>query len=112
MSNLLVQNFPQDPNAHPVPYVTGSSGLLTSDQSVVVGPGILVAVIVYTDGVNDNSVIVYDHADSASGTVLAQVKLAGEDLMGGETNIMGEFTNGLYIDVTGTGVEVLLRYIQ
>lgn len=112
MSNLLTQNFPQDPNAHPVPYVTQSSGLLTSDQAVVVGHGLLVAAIIYTDGVNDVSVVVYDHADSASGTVLAKAKLAGEDLMGGETNIMGEFVNGLFIDVTGTGVEVLLRYIQ
>jgi len=112
MGRELAQNFHQDPNARAVPYVTQSSGLLTSDQSVTTGGGILVAVIVYTDGVNDVSVVVYDHASAASGTVLAQVKLAGADLMGGETNIMGDFDNGLYIDVTGTGVEVLLRYIQ
>ena len=111
MGKQLARSFPQDLDTRSLPYTVESSGLLTTDQSVVVGSGVLLAIISYTDGTNDTVVTLYDSASAASGTVLAKIKLTGADFMGGETQILVEFDNGIFVDITGTGSEVLVRYI-
>jgi len=106
----LSTNFPKTFNSESV-QTTLSSGIVTSDSAIITESGVLVAIIVFTDGVNDATVVVYDNDSAASGTVLGKVIVKGADNMGGELKINARVTNGIFVDVSGTGAEVLIRYI-
>ena len=92
------------------PYGTVSSGLLSESAAVRTRAGLLRTVLAYTDGDNDATVTVYDHATTNSGTVLAKVVVLAADRMGGETNIQVTALNGLYVVVAGTGASYLVRH--
>lgn len=88
-----------------------SSGLKTADASIATGVNRINAVTLLGDGTNAASLILYDNASAASGTVLAKVtQLATARL----THIL--FDNpvfaekGIYADVTGTGAEYIVYY--
>ena len=107
----LSTNFPRTGNEFAVE-VTESSGILTSDGVVLDNPGILVAIVVLTDGSNNATVTIYDNASAASGKVLGKVIVLGADQMGGELKINALARNGLFLDISGTNAEALIRYID
>ncbi len=89
-----------------------SSDLLTADTAVLDRRGILTGVNIITDQTNDVTLIIYDNASAASGTVLFKAIVPGtEDTA--YFRMPGEgvrCVNGLYADVTGTGAEFVLHY--
>ncbi len=107
----LTTNFPRTGNEHTVE-ITESSGLKNSDVQILDNPGVLVAIIVFTDGSNDATAIVYDNPDAASGKVLGKVVVKGADLMGGELKMNALARTGLFLDITGVGAEALIRFID
>ena len=87
-----------------------SSGLKTTDAIIAVGKNRINAVTLI-GGSTASSVIIYDNASSASGTVLAKLTQA--------TNLVTTsmiFTNpiyaenGIYADVSGTAAEYIVHY--
>ncbi len=91
-----------------------SSGLvpLASSPAVVAqGQCILMAAHVYTDGTNDATLTVYDSSAGASGTVLARLRARGADLQVGEGGIEVHATNGLVVELSGSGSSGLVRYV-
>ena len=88
-----------------------SSGLKNADAAISAGRNRINAITLLGDGTNAASLIVYDNASAASGTVLAKVtQLATARL----THIIFEnpvfAENGIYADVTGTGAEYIVYY--
>ncbi len=107
----LTTNFPRTGNEFAVE-VTESSGIVAADGVILNNPGVLVAIIVLTDGSNNATAIIYDNASAATGKVLGKVAVQGADLMGGELKINALARNGLFLDISGTGAEALIRYID
>ncbi len=88
-----------------------SFGLQSSDQAVKASAGWLGGFLVFTDGTNDATLILYDDPDSADGTVLGKWIVAGGDNNGG---VMYPFpveaTTGIYGDISGTGANWIAYY--
>ena len=90
-----------------------SSGLQTADATIRTGKGLLVGLIVNTDGggVNDATAVLYDNT-AASGTVLC--KLVADAVGAGTANITFphpiQCENGIHLDITGTGAEAIVYY--
>lgn len=106
--------IPRDRTGHHIPYVSKSSGLIVvteSPKSLFPKPGVLVDVLIYTDGTNDATLEIYDNSDSATGTVLAKIVAKGGELMAGEVSIMTEAKYGMYVVLAGVGCSALIRYI-
>lgn len=88
-----------------------SSGLKTSDAAVLASPGWFCGVEIVTDGTNAATVIVYDNASAASGTVLFKGTVAGASNFGGATyDIPVRAPNGIYVDVTGTNAAYIIYF--
>lgn len=89
-----------------------SSGLKTADAAILAMPGTLMGLTVLTDGTNDATVILYDNASAASGTVLAKLKVPGaelsKELVVAECGIVAN--HGIYADVEGDGAEYIVQY--
>lgn len=88
-----------------------SSGLKNADAVISGGRNRINAITLLGDGTNAASLILYDNASAASGTVLAKVtQLATARL----THILFDnpvfAENGIYADVTGTGAEYIVYY--
>lgn len=88
-----------------------SSGLKTADGIIMARPGKLTSIMVTADNTNAASVILYDNASAASGTVLAKLIVDATS-----THESISFTcpidclNGIYLDIGGTGAEVIVHY--
>lgn len=81
----------------------------TSDGAVKDSAGTLLGVVIQPDGTNAASVIIYDNASAASGTKLFQGRVtatASQAVFGIEVPA----SNGIYVDLTGTGVEIMVYY--
>lgn len=81
-----------------------TSGAITSDAVVCGAPAYLCSITVTAPAGNATSIILYDNASAASGTVLATI-----NVLAGSTVTMPyaypiQCLNGIYADVTGTGV--------
>lgn len=88
-----------------------SSGLQAADAAIANGRNRINAVTLITDGTNAASVILYDNASAASGTVLAKVTAAGaQNTMHVifENPVVAE--EGVYADVTGTGAGYIVYF--
>jgi hypothetical protein len=88
-----------------------SSGLKTEAAALFAGRNRINAVTLLTDGTNAGTVIVYDNATAASGTVLAKVRCTGAELIQHvifENPVIAQ--NGIYADVTGTGAEYIVYF--
>jgi hypothetical protein len=87
-----------------------SSGLKTSDAVIATGRNRINA-ITLIGGSTASSVIVYDNASAASGTVLGK---ATQATSGVTTHVLFEnpvvAEDGIYADVTGTGAEYIIYY--
>lgn len=91
--------------------VCRGSGLLTVDTLIYTGFGIMTGIIVFTNGSSDAIATVYDNT-SASGKVLYKVIVNKSDRIGGITSIPVNFENGVYIEISGTGAEAIVYYIN
>ena len=88
-----------------------SSGLKTEDAAIATVRGSLTGVLVITDGTNAASIIVYDHATAATGTVLFKGTIAGTANFGGATfGVSVRYMNGVYADIGGTGASYIIYY--
>lgn len=86
-------------------------GLQTADKAILARPGYFHGIEIITDGTNDASVIVYDNASAASGTIVFQGTIKGINNFGGVIFIDPvEMFNGIYIDMTGTGMSYIIYY--
>lgn len=86
-----------------------TSDLKSADAVICAKPCTLVSATVLTDGTNAATLVLYDNASSAAGTVLAKVKVAGANLMGFVVPL-ARAEKGIYADVTGTGAEFVITY--
>jgi hypothetical protein len=89
-----------------------SSGRKTADAAISARPALLKGVTLEGDGTNACSVIIYDNASAASGTVLAKVLLpaSGDMYVSWSESDGVEAINGLYADVAGTGAAYIVHY--
>lgn len=90
-----------------------SSGLLIADTAVRAQPSRLMGLSLIGDNTNACTVVVYDNATAASGTVLAKLSLPASgfpyiDLGCMPAGIVAN--NGLFADVTGTGAAFIVYY--
>jgi hypothetical protein len=86
-----------------------SSGLKTSDGVIYAGPCRLKGVQVGADGTNAATAILYDNASAASGTVVSKVIV--DATLTHENHAMDIIcNNGLYLDIGGTGAEVIVEF--
>ena|SRR5208337_1204980 len=90
-----------------------SSGVISTSSVAVLGPARLTDCSVYTDGVHNVTLTIYDNATSASGNVLAQVTVTGASLVGGcFMPIPEQVSAGIYVSISGTGGSVLVSYCK
>lgn len=89
-----------------------SSGLKAASAAITALPGRFHGLVVVTDGTNAATIIVYDNASAASGTVLAKVLVPGASGYGvvqiPDQGI--EAINGIYCSVSGTGAAAVVYY--
>ena len=88
-----------------------SSGLKTTDAVIAVGRNRINAITLLADATNAASVIIYDDASSATGTVLAKVKVVAGGVLQHvifENPVITEA--GIFADVTGTGAEYIVYF--
>lgn len=78
-----------------------SSGLKSADAVIITGFGSLEGAICQTDGTNNTTVVLYDHATSPTGTELYKMTVPYYNYFGGaifSTPI--RLRNGIYMDIT------------
>jgi hypothetical protein len=82
-----------------------SSGTFTSSKVISGVPVALVDGGLQTDGTADVTVLLYDNATTASGTIRAWLFVpSGSKLAGWNCPVPSVFVNGIYASVTGTGI--------
>lgn len=90
-----------------------SSGLKSADAAIMAQSGFLCGLQVIADGTNAATVILYDNASAASGTVLAKIVVDAGATYEDYTPLEGiECANGIYADVSGTGAEYIVHYAK
>lgn len=88
-----------------------STGLITSSAVVSTHKDYLNGLLVVTDGTNTATVIVYDNASAASGTILAKLVVAGASNTSSFLPVRGiQASNGLYVSISGTGAAAQVLY--
>lgn len=88
-----------------------SSGLLAADGIVYAGPCYFWGVVAGADNTNAGSVILYDNASAASGTVISKVIVdATTTNAGSMPGVPVYCKNGLYLDIGGTGAECVVYF--
>lgn len=88
-----------------------SSGLLAVDTAICAAPAILDSIIVGADNTNAATIIIYDNASAASGTVLAKIVVDATTTYAQFISVAGIVANnGLYADVSGTGAEFIVHF--
>jgi hypothetical protein len=90
-----------------------SSGLKSADTAIHSGPCIYLGAKALGDGTNAATVIIYDNASAASGTVVGKSVVdagltEGSDLVCPEGGVYCQ--NGLYLDIGGTGAEAIVYF--
>lgn len=88
-----------------------TSGLLAIDAVVLAVRSYFYGIEIITDGTNSAKVIVYDKATAAPGTIIFQGTVTGTSNFGGALFIQPvEMMNGIYVDMTGTGMSYIVYY--
>lgn len=94
-------------------YGSTGSGELDTSQLLSSSPAFLTSLVVYTDGVNDTDVIIYDHASSSTGRIAGKITTPGGQDYGGKNwpaNAPNRCSNGIYVVVSGTGGSCIVEY--
>ena len=80
---------------------------LLVDTQIKVGPGVVCAITVITDGTNDAQIILYDVASSSDvgpTNKITEIQVNGTNHYGGRTWVEPVmFQAGLYADITNSG---------
>lgn len=88
-----------------------SSGLKSADAVIYSKPCIYYGAKLLSDSANDATLIIYDNASAASGTVVDKVQLLASLLWDESLNVCGVVcNNGIYADMTGTGVNYIVYF--
>ncbi len=83
-----------------------SSGSKSADAAILTQPGRLLCIDLNPPAASDATLVIYDNASAASGTVLMTVTAtAGQGSVHIETDRI--CNNGIYVDVTGTTTYVI-----
>lgn len=94
-------------------YQVTSSGLLTADTAVCATGSRMHSIQLIPDGTNACSVVVYDNASAASGTVLAKVTIPASATLpavfSSDSNPVTA-SKGIFVDVSGTGAAFIVHY--
>lgn len=91
-------------------YPCTSSGLKTADAAIVARPCILHSVTLIAAAAN-SSVVLYDHASAASGTVVAKIDiLIAQEKTFHLADLNIECSKGIYMDITGASAEAIINY--
>jgi hypothetical protein len=109
-SRLSNDSFPRNSNGELVDSCK-SSKLLTTSTHVVEGPGVLVSLLCYTNGVNDITVTIHDGSSNADDVNLKMV-VKGEDKIGGIMRAKVRFSKGIFVELSGTGAEAIALYLD
>lgn len=89
----------------------GTSGEQTSSTVICNRPCRLTAVTVITDGTNDATLKLYDHASAASGTVILEMTVVGANNYGGRNYVTPLMTvNGCYAEVSGSNASYIVEF--
>ena len=87
---------------------------LVADTQIKVGPGVLCALTVVTDGANDARTILYDvaaAADVAPSNKITEITVISTSNYGGRTWVEPVmFQAGLYADINGTGASFFVEW--
>ena len=88
-----------------------SSGILSSSAVVVARPARLTDLAVFTNGTNAVTVILYDNATAASGTVIGKIIVPGSAYSGGLViPVPVKAASGIYCSISGTGGSAIVFY--
>jgi hypothetical protein len=91
------------------------SGELSASQSITTLPGFLTSLLVFTDGVNDGQVILYDSKNGATGKVLAKIPVPGELNYGGRNwseSAFRDYKDGIYAALSGSNASYIVEHIK
>jgi hypothetical protein len=80
--------------------------------AIVTGPGVLLGVIISTNGTDDVVVDVYDNTavGSAAQRLIPTITVEGDQRLGGVIPVPVEFDTGCYLNVSGDGAKVVVHY--
>ena len=84
---------------------------ITADGVVKAAPGSFVSVLLTAGDAAAASIILYDNASAASGTVVATVKAAQGTSAQWSPECSYVVANGIYADITGTGATAYIVYL-
>ena len=88
-----------------------SSGLKSSSTAIHARSAVLTSLICEGDGTNVATIIVYDNASAASGTIVAKAIVpAGARTVHLTFDAPIVASNGLYLSVSGTGAGAIVHY--
>ena len=87
-----------------------TSDLKTADAAIKASAGVLRGVALITDGTNLGTVVIYDNASAASGTVLFKMSASGASGGREAMNLDIPASTGIYADVSGTGAGYIVYY--
>ena len=92
-----------------MPKTVLSSGLLTADAVIHAKPCLLRGLTLITDGSNNATAVLHDHAASASGTVVGQATVPAADITGHISYPLPGVvcSNGIFADITAAGAGTL-----
>lgn len=87
-----------------------SSGLLTDNTVIATNAAhTLCSVLILTDGTNAATVVAYDNATGAGGTVLFKGVVPGTaQFGGGDAGSPLSITHGIYVTISGTGASAIV----
>ena len=91
-----------------------SSGLKEADAAIMATPGYFFGVLLRTDGTNEATIELHDHATDTTGTVLAAFGVPGADLaryFEAPCNTPICCSLGIWANVTGTGAKYYVYYL-
>lgn len=93
-------------------HICESSELLSANTLINSGTSLLVGAKVFTDGTNDATLVIKDGTDSG-GTVKDKVILSGDENYGGGLfPCLVKFDDGIYCEISGTGAEFIIYYVN
>lgn len=93
--------------------IAQSSGVKSADAAICTGSAYLVGVTIKTDGTNFVTLTLHDNATAASGVSRFSAIVPGASYSGNfEFGKSIMFYSGIYADVTGTGAEYSVYFIE
>lgn len=90
--------------------VSRTSGRLFTSALAFSGPGILTGALLFTDGIADADITLYDSTD-ATGKIITEMFADAADRVTGVVGVHWKIDNGVYLAKTGVGSYAHLYFI-